>query len=267
VTKVDLALEGVPETLLWTLHHRAVEARRRDAVLDDPLAIELVEHIDYPFERRFGARAWLGQWQALRARCFDREIRRFLSAHPDGTVVALGEGLETQFWRVDNARVTWVSVDLPESIAARQRLLPHGERQRELACSALDTGGWMGEADAGRGLLLTAQGLLMHFRREEVHGLLRACAERFPGSDLVFDAVPAWATRIQPPPMDDGYVPPRWTWGLDRSEERALSSLGELRPLRLPRGRGLLGGFLLPLASGIAPLRRRLLSIHRLSFR
>jgi O-methyltransferase involved in polyketide biosynthesis len=33
---------------------------------------------------------------------FDREVRRFLAAHPGGTVVALGEGLETQFWRVDN---------------------------------------------------------------------------------------------------------------------------------------------------------------------
>ena len=39
----DLAQEGVPETLLWTLYHRAVEARRPDAVLQDPKAIELVE--------------------------------------------------------------------------------------------------------------------------------------------------------------------------------------------------------------------------------
>jgi O-methyltransferase involved in polyketide biosynthesis len=45
VTKVDLALEGVPETMLWTLYHRAVEARRPDAVLDDPMALKLVERI------------------------------------------------------------------------------------------------------------------------------------------------------------------------------------------------------------------------------
>jgi hypothetical protein len=29
-------------------------------------------------------------------------VRRFVAQHPAGTVVALGEGLETQFWRVDN---------------------------------------------------------------------------------------------------------------------------------------------------------------------
>jgi O-methyltransferase involved in polyketide biosynthesis len=37
-----------------TLWHRAIEARRRDAVLADPLAVELVELIDFPFCRRFG---------------------------------------------------------------------------------------------------------------------------------------------------------------------------------------------------------------------
>lgn len=101
-SRVDL--EGVPETLLWNLYQRASEARRPDAVLTHPKAIELVDSIDYPFEQRFG-KGGLGQWQALRARRFDEEIRRFTDAHPDGQVVALGEGLETQFWRVDNGRV------------------------------------------------------------------------------------------------------------------------------------------------------------------
>ena len=96
---VQAELEGVPETLLWTLYHRSVEARRPDAVLHDPKAVELVDRIDYPFEERFGADG-MGQWQALRARCFDQEVERFLARHPEGAVVALGEGLETQFWRV-----------------------------------------------------------------------------------------------------------------------------------------------------------------------
>jgi O-methyltransferase involved in polyketide biosynthesis len=46
-------LEGVPATLLWTPYQRAVEARRADAVIRDPVAVELVARIDYPFEQRF----------------------------------------------------------------------------------------------------------------------------------------------------------------------------------------------------------------------
>jgi O-methyltransferase involved in polyketide biosynthesis len=56
--------------------------------------------------------------------------------------VALGKGLETQFWRVGNGRVTWLSVDLPESISLRDELLPGSPRQRRLARSALIRAGW-----------------------------------------------------------------------------------------------------------------------------
>ena len=55
MTRIDPGLEGVPETLLWTLHHRALEARRPDAVLRDPLAVELAERIDCPFAERLAA--------------------------------------------------------------------------------------------------------------------------------------------------------------------------------------------------------------------
>ena len=114
---LTVALEGVPETLLWTLYHRAAEAARPDAVLRDPMALGVMSAISFPFEERFGkaTSAW-SQWQALRALAFDREITRYLAAAPDATVVALGEGLETQFWRVDNGRLRWLSIDLPEAI-------------------------------------------------------------------------------------------------------------------------------------------------------
>jgi len=128
-------LSGVPETMLWTLYYRATEARRPDAVICDPKAVELVDAIDYPFEDRFGrAVEWQAQWQGLRARRFDTEVRRFMREHPGGTVVALGEGLETQFWRVDDGRARWLTVDLPESLDVRTRLLPpESDRQRAFA--------------------------------------------------------------------------------------------------------------------------------------
>ena len=268
--KVGVDLGGVPETLLWTLYQRAVEARRADGVIDDPRAIELVERIDYPFEERFGSS--FGQWQALRARCFDDAVSRFLRSHPDGTVVALGEGLETQVWRVDNGSVHWLSVDLPEAIALREDLLHHGPRQRAVACSALDER-WMGDVDDARGVLVTAQGLLMYFDRADAHRLIAACAERFAGGGMVFDAVPSWlATRSRRGQLKrpGGYEPPPWLWGVDADEERgfaAIANVGAVRPLRIPRGRGVLHGSVLPLLGRLGPARRSLLSVFELSFR
>src|SRR5262245_24098728 len=158
--------------MLWTLYYRASEACRAATVLRDPKAVDLVDAIDYPFEKRFGvAVEWQAQWQALRARRFDTEVRRFMRDHPGGTVVALGEGLETQFWRVDDGRVRWLSVDLPESAEIRERLLPaESDRQQVVAGSALDEV-WMDEVDASAGVLITAQGLLMYLQPDDARGL------------------------------------------------------------------------------------------------
>ena len=270
MVKTRIDLEGVPETLLWNLYHRAVEARRPGAVLHDPWAVELVDAIDYPFQARFGPGA-RAQWQALRARCFDDAVRTFLRDHPDGTVVALGEGLETQFRRVDNGRVRWVTVDLPEAVDVRRRLLPDGPRQRTFAGSALDFR-WMDEVDPSRGVLLTAQGLLMYLEPEAVAGLMAACAERFPGATLVFDAVPGWfsARTLRGEMRTAGYTSPPTPWAL---EPKQLDSVRALHPgildveeLTPARGRGLLDGVVLPLLYRTILRNLKPISIFRVRF-
>ena len=131
-------LTGVPETALWTLYHRALAARQ--GVLDDPKALALVEQLDYPFAERFGG-GETATWQGLRMRAFDNAIRAVLHRKPDATVVALGEGLETQFWRVGNGRVRWVTVDLPESIALREQVLPRHRDDRRVGAGHRELGG------------------------------------------------------------------------------------------------------------------------------
>jgi O-methyltransferase involved in polyketide biosynthesis len=270
--KAPVALSGVPETMLWTLYHRALEARRADPVLTDPMAVDLVESIDYPFEQRFGAHAGVAQGQALRARRFDNEVRRFLAAHPDGTVVALGEGLETQFWRVDNGRVQWLSVDLPESVELRSRLLPSSPRLRTIAGSVLDKA-WLDEVDPTRGVLLTAQGLLMYLRPGEVRRLIAGSAQRFPGGALLFDAVPRWfSARTMSGQLMRGqtYQPPPMPWGLDPDQQQQIRTVhpnvAEVRDLRLPPGRGVFYGVLVPRLHLIPVIRARRPSIVLLRF-
>jgi O-methyltransferase involved in polyketide biosynthesis len=267
--KLKVELTGVPETLLWNLYHRAAEARRPDTVLDDPKAIELVEAIDFPFERFGEPRT--AQWHALRVLCFDRAVRRFMTAHPGGTVVALGEGLETQFWRVDDGRVRWLTVDLPETVEVRRRLLPDDPpRRRTFAGSALDHA-WMDEVDPAGGVLITTQGLLMYLRPEEVRSLITACAERFPGGRLIFDSVPhflAERSRRGELTSGDGYRAPAWQWSLDPGEHRKILEysprVASVRDLPYPRGRGLMA--LAPLVRHIPLIRKVRMPIVEVGF-
>ncbi|MGA5702646.1 class I SAM-dependent methyltransferase [Peterkaempfera bronchialis] len=274
-TGTPAGLGPVSETALWTLYHRAVEARRPDTLLPDPMAVRLVETLDYPFEERFGAPSsaavrFQSQLQAQRVRCFDREVADFLLRHPRGAVVCLGEGLETQFWRVDNGRAQWLTVDLPGSVALRERLLPPGPRQRLIACSVTDDR-WMREVDASQGVLITAQGLLMYLRPGEVREVIAGCAAHFPGGGLVMDAVPRWFSRL----ATEGrlrvgsYQAPPMPWGMDASEQQRLRTahpgIAEVRDVLPPPGRGLLGA-LLPYAARLPVLRAKRPSVVHLAF-
>ena len=51
---VTPVLATVPETMLWALHNRAIEAKRSDGVLVDPNSVRIHDAIDYEFTQRFG---------------------------------------------------------------------------------------------------------------------------------------------------------------------------------------------------------------------
>ncbi|CKP85762.1 O-methyltransferase [Mycobacterium tuberculosis] len=141
--KQRVALTGVSETALLTLNARAAEARRRDAIIDDPMAVALVESIDFDFAK-FGP---TGQGFALRARAFDMAAQHYLDQHPAATVVALAEGLQTSFWRLDVAipggQFRWLTVDLPPIVDLRTRLLPSRRACRCVPSLRWTTAGWI----------------------------------------------------------------------------------------------------------------------------
>jgi O-methyltransferase involved in polyketide biosynthesis len=196
-TKADgTVLTGVSETALMTLQVRATEARRPDAIIDDPMAIQLADSIDFDFAKfGFTRRANM----AVRALAFDREARRYLGDHPEATVVALAEGLQTSSYLLDAADVghefRWLTVDLEPMVELRRKLLPASPRVQLLAQSALDYS-WMDHVDPEHGVFITAEGLLMYLKPHEALGLIAECAKQFPGGRMMFDLPPAWFARL-----------------------------------------------------------------------
>lgn len=218
--KNPVNLTGVPETMLWTLYNRAGEARRADAFLLDPDCVRIYESIDYDFARRFGRP---DSSHPMRSRIFDDALRPWLSTHPGGTVVELGAGLETQFSRVDDGRVQWLCVDLPEALAVRERFLPSTDRCRHLAKSALDLG-WLDAVDPSRGVFVSAQGLLMYFEERDVKRLFLAVVDRFPGAELMFDTIPRWLSKKSRTGFGKTrhYRAPIMPWGIGQDEVEPL---------------------------------------------
>jgi O-methyltransferase involved in polyketide biosynthesis len=194
-SRQKVALDGVSETALLTLHARAREARRRKPIIDDPMAVALVDSIDFDFAK-FGR---AHQAIALRAQAFDTEARSYLSRHPSATVIALAEGLQTSFWRLDSAipesQFHWLTVDLPPIIDLRKQLLPPSPRVQVCAQSALDYS-WAESVNTSDGVFISAEGLMMYLQAEQALELITQCAMRFPGGQMLFDLPPTWVTRM-----------------------------------------------------------------------
>jgi O-methyltransferase involved in polyketide biosynthesis len=234
-------LTGVSETMLWSLHNRACEARRHNGVLEGPRTITIHDAISYDFHQHFGTP---GGSLAARAAQIDDTLRQWLSSHPDGLVVSLGEGLETQASRVDNGHMRWLSVDLPHAIALREQFITPTERFSHLGASAL-LPGWMDHVDPASGLCVIAQGLLMYFQPSLVSQLFCSIAARFPGATMVFDTVPTWFSRLTLNGLQQTphYRLPPMPWGIDQDQiEATLKSwhpgLADIEFLnyRAPRG-------------------------------
>lgn len=236
-------LTGVSETALLTLNGRAHQAALPDAILRDPMAIALRDGFDVDFDR-FGRR---GQEMALRSLAADRCTTGYLRTHPQATVVALAEGFQTSFWRIDEAmgggRFRWVSVDLPPVIALRERLLPPSPRITNIAQSALDFS-WMDRIDTGDGVFITAEGLLMYLQPEEAMALIGECAARFPGGQMFFDLPPTIVKKVAPKGMraSKHYRVPPMPFSLSINQLRALvgtvPGLRAVRDVPMPSGRG-----------------------------
>jgi O-methyltransferase involved in polyketide biosynthesis len=181
--KVQARLGTVQQTLFIPLAGRARQTRRKRPVLRDPKAVEIVESVDFD-TAKYG-RDWGGAVTVLRTAIFDWWVRAFLAEHPAGTVVEIGTGLNTRFERVDNGRVHWIDLDLPDTIELRRKFFADSARRRMVAASVLDDDWMPAAADSPGPCFFVADGVLTYLA--QAPQVIARIAERFPGSLIAFD--------------------------------------------------------------------------------
>lgn len=192
-------LGTVQETLLIPLWARAAEAKRAaeagvEPILLDPRAVEIVAGIDYPFDH-FEKHTKITRTVAcVLATIFDGWVQRFLAEYPDGVVVEIGAGLDTRFDRLDNGRVRWFDLDLPDAMEVRRRFFHETPRRKFLSGSVLEDE-WIEAvlATDAPAYLFLAEAVLLYFGEEDVRRLFTTIADQFSGSLFAFDSCCQWA--------------------------------------------------------------------------
>lgn len=180
-------LKGVMETLLPVLYSRVHESRQNNPIIRDPVAVDWVSRIDYNFSR-FEDSALNNLAVAIRTEILDDYTRDFVEKHPTATIINIAAGLDTRFYRMDNGQLTWIELDLPESIAVRRQLMKEAENHKTIVASALDTD-WMDVLKTKSSVLFIVEGLLMYLTEEQIKAMLSSIADRFPQADLLLEVI------------------------------------------------------------------------------
>ena len=156
--KVDL--HDVEATLLAPLWARAKFSREYPSIFNDEKAIALVDQLEYDSSPKEAALRLEGVLvMAARAKQFDDKIRAYLDERPKASIINVGAGLDTTFYRADNGLLRWYDLDLPNVIEIRRKLLPEPERTTYIAGSLLDAG-WCADIEHTKnGVFIFAEGV------------------------------------------------------------------------------------------------------------
>ena len=182
VNTMDLQFGDIQETALITLAIRASETSRPNARIRDPKAKEIIDALGVdvskfdPFLSHEGVVA--------RTIIFREELKRLLKLYPDAVCINLGCGFDDKFSQVDNGRLTWFDVDLPDQIAVRRKVFEDRDRCTMMDGDALD-GAWTKNIPKSDMYLIVMEGVLEYFSKEQVKTCLNMLCDCFPHGFLL----------------------------------------------------------------------------------
>lgn len=213
-----ITLSGVPETMLQTVYARAKESRGRGAI-HDLKAEEIIGRLDYDFSLA-DKDAAMHSGVIARTIVLDRLVEEYLAAHPGATVMNLACGLDTRCYRMQGY-AHWYNLDLPETIAVREALLPESGSISQLAMSAMDDWGAAVEGPSGPALVII-EGLTMYLTQADVQRIFAVIAGRFPAATVFAETMnPMVVKRFKEKSIEGSKA--KFTWGV--KDGRALAAL------------------------------------------
>lgn len=189
---LKVRLEKEMETLLITLKAKASDSCSNKTILNDKKAAEILNMIDYDFEKIKG---FGNEIMVVRAKQFDTWLVEFLDTNPITTVLNLGCGLDTRVERINpSSTVSWFDVDYPDVIDFRKNFFSNKEGYEMIPSSVTELG-WLEQIPKDRPAMIIAEGILEYLTENEVKTLLNRIINYFPQGQIVFDVMNSFAVN------------------------------------------------------------------------
>ena len=214
--KEKIKLSGVPETMLQTVYARAKESNGRGAI-HDAKAEELIEKLDYDFSLADKDTA-MHSGVIARTIVLGRLTKAWLGAHPGAVVVNIACGLDTRCYRM-SGYAHWYNLDLPETMAVREKLLPESGSISQIAMSAMDDwGGEIGEQNVP--VLIVIEGLSMYLNTKDVQRIFAVISSRFKKATVFAETMnPMIVRHFKEKSIEGSHA--KFTWGIKNGKTLA----------------------------------------------
>ena len=173
--------------MLQCFYARAMHSRNPKNKFRDTKAEELIDRIDYDFSNAKKDTAMSGGIVA-RSVVFDELVSDFIRKNPDCTVVNIACGLDTRFYRMDNGKITWYNLDLPETIEVRDSIYQESGHVSTIACSVLDPA-WADQVKVRGKMLFIIEGLTMYMKADEVRMMLAIIRDHFDNAYVCMETL------------------------------------------------------------------------------
>lgn len=192
--KIKPDLNGAAATMLQSFYARAQYSLQHRNKFYDAKAVEIVEKIDYDFSNA-SKDAAMSSGVIARTLVFDELVKDFIDKNPDCTVVNIACGLDTRAYRMDNGRITWYNLDLPETIAVREQIYQEKGRISAIGASVLDPN-WVLKVTARGKMLFIVEGLSMYLSADEVSRMLGIIRDNFDNAYVLLECIsPMWVSK------------------------------------------------------------------------
>lgn len=212
-----ITLSGVPETMLQTVYARAKETKRSNGVIRDDKAVELIKKINYDFSLADKDKT-MSSGVIARTIVLDRLVGDFLKKNPNALIVNIACGLDTRCYRLDNGKFRWYNLDLPETIAVREKLLKEEGRISQVAMSAMDDWGEVIENDGERPVLIIIEGLTMYLSEADVKRIFEVISKRFAHAEVLVETMSPFVVKNIKEKSIEGSKA-KFSWGVKNEKE------------------------------------------------
>lgn len=204
-----IKLSGVPETMLQTVYARAKESRGRGAI-HDAKAEEIIEKLDCDFSLADKDTA-MHSGVIARTIVLDRMTKEWLAAHPGAVVVNIACGLDTRCYRM-SGYAHWYNLDLPETMAVREKLLPESGTISQITMSAMED--WGSEiSEQNVPVLIVIEGLTMYLSERNIQRIFTVISSRFSNATVFVETMnPTIVRHFKEKSIDASHA--RFTWGV-----------------------------------------------------